>query len=124
VTSIQQYGKAALSTREAKRQSRAVEIRQTLIASAISDIDDQALVDVHRVIRNTQIGQAKVSGLVDLASHAAGVWTGFTMKMDLQTQMCASALPGLSVIMQRTLIEIDEALDDCTHKITGRGQLS
>lgn len=125
MTGVEHYkNKASLSARQNKVQKRADDARQQWLATAVADIDDQALLEIQAVIRNTQVGQAKLSGVLDLAGHAAGEWTSFTMKMNLHTQMCAGALPGLGNIMQRALIEVDEALDDCTHKITGRGQVT
>lgn len=114
---------AGLSPRQQKVQRRAMAARERWLAEAVAEIDDKAMLDIQQVIRNTQVGEAKISGVLDLAGHAAGEWTSFTMKMNLHTQLCAGALPGLGNIMQRTLIELDEALDDCTHKITGRGQV-
>lgn len=107
---------------EARRQHRANQLRWRRIDSHVAEIDDAALVDVHRVLRAAQVGRAKISGVVELADHAAAAWTGLAVKVDLHSQMAPNAVPGLGLIMQRALIEVDEALDDCSHAVTGRGQ--
>lgn len=106
--------------RPSRKEQRSIDRHNAELEAAKREIEAIAVAKIHETDCQAAVESNKVARVIGLHKQAMIEVASYSVAEQLAMDMAPSAIHRIAAIGARMVVEVDEALDDGSHKITGR----